>query len=140
MTINEHQELEILEIIIEENITVLKDSDIPQRLVEKLGNGSSEIFRAMARDGFLQSATGFGMPYLVTPLAYNRYRLLKQKLESEQSGNKMNVWILFFGIVAALAGIVGAYYAAKAYYATINPPKPPEVIQHPITKDSPAIK
>lgn len=143
MTINEHQELEILQIMIEEKITKFDDDPLPPKLYAKIGNGFSEILRAMTRDGFLNSYPGGKRTiYHVTPLAHNRYRLLMEKLASEQSGNKMNIWILTVGIIAAVAAILSAYYGYMTYYHPLPPPPEIKVISAPLSpkKDTTVIK
>ena len=123
MTINEQQEYEIFSVIIGKKMNVLDTNNLPSEIIKKVGISSTRIFENMVRDGFLTSGPH---GYFVTPLAETRYQLLKKQKKDELFSKIFGQWL-----VLAVA-LVSAYYAAKAYYATVNPP--PTIQQAPPPK------
>ena len=103
MTINEEQELKILKIFVDNNISKFSSMQFPDAITKHLGTGATALVGNMIRDGFV--ADLHTHEYEFTPAGHNRYKLLKRQRNREKI-NAIAFWIIFVCTLVAAVDVI----------------------------------
>jgi hypothetical protein len=104
MTVNEQQELAVLQIFITHKIERFSSITFPDELRAALGSGAGTIVKNLIRDGLITDLM-FSFEYEFNEAGKARYILLKKKKESERLRG-LAFWVIFVCTLIAAGDVV----------------------------------